>query len=158
MKRGSLMRRLWGLVLSAGLLCVPAGYAAQSAETESQAPDRQQCAAFARERKKLEKSGIRQLVEMAPGDVVSQFGQDGERRVYAYIRLSERVLFQCPPHVLNANVAPIGIHVGAVPPLPRKGPRRPKTKAKRSQRLIVPLPVRAPLRQSNRFKVPASQG
>ena len=113
---------------------------------------RAECTKLALEKKALDKSDVRKYLAMAPQRVAAEFGKPLVERVRHYIALSEKVLFQCPRYVLNANTASLGKGSKIIPPLPVKGPLR--ARVRRLRRPLVPLPVK---RQSGRLNIPTSQ-
>lgn len=100
---------------------------------------RPECVQLAQRKKSLEAAGIRDTLAQRPAEVVAQHGRAAVERVQQYIALSEKVLFRCPLHVLNATAAPLEERMQYLPPLPGKGPRRARVIAPRGT--IIPLPV-----------------
>ena len=113
---------------------------------------RAECTKLALEKKALDKSDVRKYLEMPPQKVAAEFGRPFVERVRHYIALSEKVLFQCPSFVLNANAAPVGERAKIVPPLPAKGPLR--ARVRKLRRPLVPLPVK---RKSGWLSISTSQ-
>ena len=97
------------------------------------------CVKLALEKKALDKGGVRKYLAMAPQKVATEFGKPVVERVRHYIALSEKVLFKCPRHILNANVGALAGRA-VMPPLPVKGPHR--ARVRRPKRPVVPLPVK----------------
>ncbi len=97
------------------------------------------CVELARQKKTLDKGGVRKYLAMAPHKVETDFGKPVVERVRHYIALSEKVLFKCPRHILNANVGAVA-RQAVMPPLPVKGPYR--ARLRRPKRPLVPLPVK----------------
>ena len=114
--------------------------------------DRDTCVKFAMQKKTLEDAGVRDLLQQAPADVAARQGPQVVESVKRYIALSEKVLFQCPVHVLNATAAPLEERERYLPPLPRKGPKRNAGQLLRGP--LIPLPVQ---RQQSGW-TPNSQG
>lgn len=112
-------------------------------EVPSQASgfDHAACRQLALERNRLENEGVKQHLALKPSDVLARFGRSGVTRVETYIKLSEQVLFKCPPNILNATAAPIEHREQFLPPTPMKGPKRVRRPVRAP---IVPLPVKAP--------------
>ncbi len=113
---------------------------------------RAECTKLALEKKALDKSDVRKYLAMAPQRVAAEFGQSLVERVRHYMALSEKVLFQCPRYVLNANAVSLGDRSKVVPPLPVKGPLR--ARVRRLRRPLVPLPVK---RRSGWLNISTSQ-
>ena len=67
-------------------------------------------------------------------------GERGVKAMRDYIEIREKVLFRCPPNVLNATAAPLEERMLTKPPLPGKGPvqSRPAVDRRSSP---VPLPT-----------------
>lgn len=131
---------IWGLCLALWGTAVGAGAQAAGGAT----PGRDQCADLARSLKALEAEGMRAVLARDPAEVEKTLGAGAVRQVRDYIALREKVLFSCPPFVLNATAAPLAERLAKAPPLPGKGPklnRRPAAPA----RVLVPLPVRRPI-------------
>lgn len=101
--------------------------------------ERTVCVKLALEQKAMEADGIQALLALPPADIVAQRGRSIAQKVRGYIDLREKVLFQCPLHVLNATAAPLEEREKYMPPLPLKGPRRARVELPRMP--LVPLPV-----------------
>ena len=114
---------------------------------------RAECIKLALEKKALDKTDVRKYLAMAPQKVAAEFGKPFVERVRHYIALSEKVLFQCPRYVLNANVTVHSQDTSVMPPLPAKGPKR--VRVRRLKQPLVPLPVK---RQSRRSNLPTRKG
>ncbi len=113
---------------------------------------RTECIALAKQKQRLEGSGVKDLLQRDPSDVVARRGRSGVDGVRQYIWLNEQLLFQCPIHILNATAAPLEERRRLRPPLPAKGPMRRVNAVPR--RAIVPLPVK----RSRAWRRPGSQG
>lgn len=141
---------LVGAGLVPGLTPVQFGPAEARAETS---PGRAQCKKLALEKKALDKSGVRQYLAMSPEKVAAERGKPVVERVRYYIALSEKVLFQCPRYVLNANITVHAQDSSVVPPLPVKGPKR-RVRVRRLKQPLVPLPVKRQSRRAHSATLP----
>jgi len=111
-------------------------------------PPRQDCAKLSLEKKSLEARGVRQFLKLPPAVVQRDHGAQTIERVRSYISVREKVLFECPKNIRNANAAIVAQRVTTPPPLPVQGPFRPPQTAARASvtrasgpRAPVPLPV-----------------
>jgi hypothetical protein len=111
------------------------------------------CVKLAEQKEALDKGDIHQLLAMKPELVLVQHGKLVVEKVRTYIALSEKVLFQCPPNVLNGTARSLASDDDELPPLPGKGPRRAKVELPRGT--LVPLPTK---RGGRSFRIPASPG
>jgi hypothetical protein len=111
------------------------------------------CMKLAEQKDAMDNSDIRQFLAMNPATVRAQHGQLVVERVRNYISLSEKVLFQCPPNVLNRTALSLEGDADEVPPLPAKGPKRARIELPRGT--LVPLPTK---RDGRLFRFPTSPG
>lgn len=137
---------VWSVLVGVGLTPGPVGSAIARAESS---PGPAECKQLALEKKALDKSDVRRYLTMSPEKVAEERGKPVVERVRHYIALSEKVLFQCPRHVLNANVTLHSQDTSVVPPLPVKGPKR-RVRVRRLKQPLVPLPVKRQSRRSDR--------
>lgn len=141
-----------GSVLGVMICCGIGGAATARAEAELARPA---CVKLALRKKRLDNSRLRRFLAMSPEKVRSEHGRPVMERVRNYIALSEKVLFKCPPFVLNATMAPLRWRMSRPPPLPTRGPKQ--TRSVRPRGGLVPLPVKRS-RRLKRFKFPENQG
>ena len=117
------------------------------------APDAAACVTMARESRALETKQLLALLARPPEDVLARDGKAAIEQVREYLKLKEMVLFRCPIGVENGALA--NVRSNELPPLPAKGPPRPKVDPPVKQAPVVPLPVK----RTGTFKFPeASQG
>ena len=128
---------MWAVLAGIG---VGLGFSGAAAARSDSPLPRAACGKLVQEKKALDRGDVRKYLAMAPQIVATEFGKPVVERVRHYIALSEKVLFQCPRHVLNANIGATGRGAQVMPPLPVKGPAQ--ARVRRPNRLLVPLPVK----------------
>jgi hypothetical protein len=131
----------------AGLIAVMGGFAiaVPGVGAQSQFPiERADCVQLAKAKRALEAAGIEDFLGRDPAEVARVQGERGVKAMRDYIEIREKVLFRCPPNVLNATAAPLEERMLTKPPLPGKGPvqSRPAVDRRSSP---VPLPTPRPI-------------
>jgi hypothetical protein len=131
----------------AGLLAaaVGLGIAVTGVEAQSVFPiGRSDCVQLAKAKRALESAGIEEFLKRDPAEVARVQGERGVKAMGDYIEIREKVLFRCPPNVLNATAAPLEERLLAKPPLPGKGPA-PSRPAVDRRSSPLPLPTPRPI-------------